>query len=148
MFRFHTACLCLLACMSAIFLSACSEPNTSVPASSSGFGSPDLRRWKGAEDPGLGIRGTARVLSVDRPTGSAVLNYNGQRVQVYWQTETVYAPVLTGTPLNSTTAPSGKYLEPQVVDHNFPAKPGDTIAFLGIQTGDAIFLQGVAVIAP
>jgi hypothetical protein len=148
----RTVCLPLLACVSAVFLAACAEQNPSSGSRFARFGSPDFHPPRNLDEESsatsLYLRGTAQVISVDRPTGSAVLNFSGRHVLAYWQTETVYAPVLTGTQLNSTTAPSGAYLEPQAVDRNFPAKPGDTIAFLGMHTGDSIFLQGVTVIAP
>ncbi len=151
MSRLRTVCLLGLACTLAVALTSCAEVNPPPGSGFARFGSPDFHPPRNLEDEssasGLYLRGTAQVISIDRPTGSAVLNYGGQRVLAFWQTETTYAQVLTGTQLNSTTAPSGSYLESRVVDHSFPARPGDTIAFLGMNTGDAIFLQGVAVIA-
>ena len=138
--------------MPVFLLAACAESNAPPRSGFGSFTSPDFHPSPNLDEESsassLYLRGTAQVLSVDRPTGSAVLNFNGRRVLAYWQTQTAYAPVLTDTQLDSTTSPSGKYLQPQVVDHVFPAKPGDTIAFLGMHTGDSIFLQGVAVIAP
>jgi hypothetical protein len=140
--------LCLA--LTAALLAGCAEGNPSSGARFGAFRSPDLHRPVNADPspaaPSPFLRGTAQVVSIDPTTGSAMLNYNGQQVMAYWQTETSHAQVLPGTRVDPQTPPGGKYLQPEVLVQAFPAKPGDIIAFMGMQTGASIFLQGVAVI--
>jgi hypothetical protein len=147
----RTVCLHLLAWLPAVALAACAEPNPPSGPAFGRFRSPDFHPPRNLDAEAAAssrrLRGTAQVISVDPAAGSVVLNLNGQHVMAYWQLETTYAQVLTGTQLDPQVPPAGDYLRPQAVVHSFPAKPGDTIAFLGVQTGASIFLQGVSVLA-
>jgi len=134
-----------------LLLSACAQP----PADSGAPGSfhyrpPNTAAWAAADqgEHGAFIRGTARVVSVDQTAGCATLEYQGNLVQAYWQIETASAQGGTVTPTDALRPAVGQYRETDVRTQEFAAKPGDTIGFVGMQTGQSIFLQGIAVLAP
>ena len=93
------------------------------------------------------VRGTAKVVSVNAVAGHAVLDLQGRRIDAYWQTEVAAAQGGSTIQPDVNKAPVGIYHEPEVHAPTFDAQPGDTIAFLGMQTGNSIFLQGIAVIS-
>ena len=97
--------------------------------------------------PGPFIRGTALVVSVDQTLGCATLEYQGQRVQAYWQTETASPQGGSLVRTDAIRPPVGQYREAEVRMQALEAKPGDTIGFVGMRTGDTIFLRGIAVVA-
>jgi len=111
---------------------------------------PNTAHWPAADQGGHGafIRGSARVVSVDQTLGSATLDYQGNLVHAYWQTETMAAQGGAITPADVLKPPVGQYREADVRMQEFAAKPGDTVGFVGLRTGDTIFLQGIAVLAP
>lgn len=94
------------------------------------------------------VRGTARVISVDSALGRVVLDYQHQQVEAYWQTEVLYAQggsvVAPDSPFKT---PVGLYMESSIKGQEFPGKPGDTVAFMGLRTGRSIFLQAVSVVS-
>ena len=95
------------------------------------------------------INGTATVVSIDKPLGHAVLDIAGKTVEAYWLTESMMAVQMdpettsTGTPLQPQV---GQYQPPVARTEDFNAAPGDTIAFVGLKTGDDILLRGIRVI--
>lgn len=93
------------------------------------------------------IRGTARVVSVDQKSGCATLEYEGRQVRAYWQMETASPQGGSVVRTDRVGTVVGQYREPEVRAQVFEAKPGDTIGFMGMRTGDSIFLQGIAVVA-
>jgi len=93
------------------------------------------------------LRGTALVVAVEPTLGRATLEYQGQRVQAYWQTETASPQGGSVVRMDALQSPVGQYREAQVRTQVFAAKQGDTIEFMGMRTGDSIFLQSIVVMA-
>jgi len=93
------------------------------------------------------INGTAKVLSLDKALGHAVLQIDDQQVQAYWILQTDLAQGGLVSTDNPVTPGYGQYTPPQARTQNFDAVPGDTIAFVGLKTGDDILLRGIKVIA-
>lgn len=95
------------------------------------------------------INGRAKVVSIDKTIGHAVLEIEGQQVQAYWLTQSMLA-----VDMDPATVSTGTSLRPQVQQYDppveraedFAAVPGDTIAFVGLKTGDDILLRGIRVI--
>jgi hypothetical protein len=134
-----------------LILGACASPADNPGAPGLGaFRSPHSAAWPAADqgEHGPFIRGTARVVSVDQTAGGATLEYQGAVVRAYWQTEITTAQGGTVTQADAFKPPVGQYRPPDVRTQEFAAKPGDTIGFVGMRTGDSIFLQSVAVLAP
>ena len=96
---------------------------------------------------GAFIRGQARVLSVEPTLGRALLEFDGRQVWSYWQQERVFARE-QGTVVrpNPVAGPQGLYSETIIQRQEFAAQPGDTIAFVGLRTGESIFLRGISII--
>lgn len=94
------------------------------------------------------IRGTAKVISVDPGLGHALLQIGNRQVDAYWQTEVAAAQGGSTIQPDANKPPVGIYREPQVRNPAFTAQPGDTIAFVGLQTGNSIFLSGISVVGP
>ena len=97
------------------------------------------------KDSGAFLRGQAKVVSVDPVLGRALLEYKGRRVYGFWEVESAQARTW---PMEVTINGADGPLQPVVSSQEFPAQPGDTIAFVGMQTGDNIYLRGVSVVAP
>jgi hypothetical protein len=150
MSRPRKVCLHVLLWCTAILMAACVE-STSSPATFSRFGTPDLKRRVVTEAdlaaPSLFFRGTAKVISIDQALGYARLEYDGRQVDAYWQKEISTAQGGIVTQADPVRPGVGVYREPEVRVQPLSAKPGDTIAFIGMRTGNSIFLQGVAVIS-
>ena len=93
------------------------------------------------------IEGSARILSLDKAMGHAVLEIDGKQVQAYWLLQTDFAQggVITGD--NPVTPGVAQYQPPLARAQNFDAAPGDTVAFVGLKTGNDILLRGIKVIA-
>ena len=93
------------------------------------------------------VEGRARVISVDPILGQTWLEIDGHRVNAYWQTEAVQArggAMISNGPLRP---PIGEYREPVTHATPFPARPGDLISYVALQTGDDLLLRGVSVVA-
>ena len=141
----------LLIILPFLLLSACAPPDANPGAPGlQAFHSPNSVPWPAADqgEHGPFIRGTARVVSVDQTTGGATLDYQGALVRAYWQTEIATAQGGIVTQAGAFKPPVGQYRPPDVRTQEFAAKPGDTIGFVGMRTGNSIFLQSVAVLAP
>jgi hypothetical protein len=119
----------------ALALAACSQPAKPTDPLAS-------RR------PSVGyINGTAKVLTIDKPLGHTVLEIDGREVQAYWLLETDRPQGGTITAINPVGPGVGQYEPPIVRPQNFDAVPGDTIAFVGLKSGDDILLRGIKVVA-
>lgn len=89
----------------------------------------------------------ARVVEVDPLLGQVLLDMGGRQVWGYWQTEAALAAggtVSRNGPMGTTV---GDYKPATVRDVPFPARAGDTIAFIGMKTGDEILLRRVTVLS-
>jgi hypothetical protein len=93
------------------------------------------------------VRDTARVVSVDAALGQAVLEFRGQRVKAFWQTEVVLAQggIVSQEDSTGLKLPVGQYKAPVVKQREFKANPGDVIQFVGLWTNDHIFLTTISV---
>jgi hypothetical protein len=143
-------CLHLPMWLLPLFLTVCAQPDAS-PAAFRGMSPPDFHPPRNADDqsptPSPFLRGVARIVTLDQSAGYALLEFEGRQVDAYWQTEVAAAQggiVAQNDPVRPAV---GVYREPEVHVQPLHAKPGDTIAFLGMRTGNSIFLQGVAVIS-
>jgi hypothetical protein len=76
------------------------------------------------------------------------LEYNGHTVHGYWQLEAAAAQPGQVVRQGTLQTPVGEYHEPDTKVQVFPGKPGDTIVFTGLRTGEDIFLRAVAVLNP
>jgi hypothetical protein len=92
------------------------------------------------------VRGSAKVVSVNQTLGHTVLEFEGRQVDAYWQTEVSAAQGGAVAQADPIRPGVGIYREPEVRVQPLMIKPGDTIAFLGMRTGNSIFLQGVTVL--
>jgi hypothetical protein len=90
------------------------------------------------------VRGTARVVSVNQTLGTAVLDFDGRQVDAYWQTESAHPQGGTVIQPDPLRPPIGQYREAQTSANSFNAKPGDTIRFLALRTGNTLFLQAIS----
>lgn len=94
------------------------------------------------------VVGRAKVLEVNQDLATCVLEIQGQRISAYWQ------PFVATTQPGSvafegngyTRHPVGAYQEPVQHPRTFEAKPGDTIQFRGIRTGNEILLSLIEVV--
>ena len=105
--------------------------------------------WGKEEEPARAgfVRDTARVVSVDTALGQAVLEFRGQRVKAFWQTEVVLAQggIISQEDATGLKLPVGQYKAPVVKQQEFKANPGDVIQFVGLWTNDQIFLRSISV---
>ena len=146
----RTICLSVLAWLPALFLAACAQPDPSPPSFGRMF-VPDLKRPlhddSQSSAPSPFLRGTAKIITLDQTVGYARLEIEGRQVDAYWQTEVAAAQGGFVAQNDPVQPPVGIYRESQVHVQPLHAQPGDTIAFLGMRTGNSIFLQGVSVIS-
>ena len=113
-------------------LAACGGPNANVPDNTNG----------------TFVRDTARIVSIDPALGQVVLDLHGRQVRAYWQTE-LAIPQQGSVFQNDPTglrAPVGQYREPIKRVQAFDAAEGDRISFLGMWSGNQIFLRSVSVV--
>ncbi|HUO07362.1 MAG TPA: hypothetical protein VM008_03610 [Phycisphaerae bacterium] len=103
--------------------------------------------------PSAFVQGKATVLQVDNTLGMALLKVDGKQVPAYWESDVVVPFRVEGVdthraasaPANSL-APSKKEVQPVTQHVDLPAKPGDTIVFRGMKTGDELLLRYVQVV--
>jgi hypothetical protein len=118
------------ACLMCLAMAACGQSRPAADVPPYGF-----------------VRGQARVVAVDPVLGRAILDIGGRHIQAYWNTQRVLAgpgSFFTDGPLS---APTVNAHDPIVREQNFPAKPGELIAYIGMRTGeDDLFLRGVTVV--
>jgi hypothetical protein len=149
MVRRPTICFFALALLPALALTACTR--TEQPASFGRMSVPDLKRPLANDDQSAPaspfVRGTAKVISLDQTLGYVRLEIDGTQVDAYWQTEVAAAQGGFVALNDSVRPPVGVYREAEVHAQSLRAKPGDIVAFMGMRTGNSIFLQGIAVIS-
>ena len=92
------------------------------------------------------IRGTARVITVDAVVGQALLDFQGRQVYGYWLTSRQLAQPGTVEQADPLKPPVGQYQEAVEKPEIFAAVPGDTIEFVGMRTGNDIFLRNISII--
>jgi hypothetical protein len=94
------------------------------------------------------LRDSAKVVSVDQGLGQVTLDLHGEQVKAYWETQTTFAQGGVVAPPDAAGGrggPVGQYKEVAVKQQVLAASPGDTISFIGLWTGNQIFLRSVAV---
>ncbi len=99
------------------------------------------------------VQGKAQVLEVDNNLGLAVLKFNGKRTQAYWDSEIVAPFHISGVDSHQTTpaptqdlANAKDAIQPTEEHVNLPAKPGDTVVFRAMWTGNDLLLRSVQVV--
>jgi hypothetical protein len=99
------------------------------------------------------VEGKATVLQVDNALGMATLNVDGRQVPAYWENDIVVPFRVEGVDTHRTAdapanslAPSKKEIQPVSEHVDLPAKPGDTIVFRGMKTGNDLLLNYVQVV--
>ncbi len=112
-----------------LFLIACAHPTDAPPSA------------------GSYVRGSARVISIEPENGHALLEFQGRRIDAYWQTETYLAQGGSLVQNDPLKPPVGQYAEPVPKAQTLNAKAGDTITFIGISSPSGILLRAVAVAA-
>ncbi len=93
------------------------------------------------------VEGKATVLELHNELAFALLDINGKQVYGYWEADPSTAQTSTITRSGPWGSAVGVANEPIVHHQDFPAKPGDTIAFRGLRTGSDIYLTGVRVLS-
>jgi hypothetical protein len=115
--------------LAAISLGACAEKSSDIREKEGGF-----------------VEGRARVLTVDQSIGTATLEIDGKRVEAFWEVERANpqgGAVVRNGPLKP---PVADYREVIVHRQEFPAEPGDMIAFVAMRSGRSLYMRGVRVI--
>jgi len=92
------------------------------------------------------VKGIAKVVDINEDIASVTLEIDGKTVRGYWELEHSLAQGGTVVQNGPMKSPVGDYHEPIVQRQGFPAQLGDTIVFVGMRTGQSIFLRGVQVV--
>ena len=94
------------------------------------------------------VEGTAKIISLDKAMGHAVLEsrwQTGPGLLACSKTDFAQGGVITSD--NPVSPGVAQYQPPLAQAQNFDAVPGDTVAFVGLKTGNDILLRGIKVIA-